>query len=62
MRGIRVSFVGELGYELHVPNHNCVTVYKAVMDAGKSLGVVNGGFRSLYSLSVEKGMYKMYFY
>ncbi|BFG04875.1 sarcosine dehydrogenase mitochondrial [Drosophila madeirensis] len=55
LRLLRVSFVGELGYELHVPKADCVAVYKALMAAGASRGLRNAGYRALYSLSSEKG-------
>ncbi|XP_055695155.1 sarcosine dehydrogenase, mitochondrial [Lutzomyia longipalpis] len=55
VRVIRVSFVGELGYELHIPKAYCEQVFNAVMDAGSPLGLRNAGYRSLYSLSSEKG-------
>lgn len=32
---LRVSFVGEMGWELHIPNESCVPVYKAIMQAGE---------------------------
>ena len=34
---------------------SCVQVYKAIMEVGKPLGMVNAGFRALDSLSIEKG-------
>uniref|UniRef100_A0A1I8H6P6 Sarcosine dehydrogenase, mitochondrial n=2 Tax=Macrostomum lignano TaxID=282301 RepID=A0A1I8H6P6_9PLAT len=52
---LRVSFVGELGWELHLANADAPAVYDAVMAAGKPLGVVNAGYRALDSLSCEKG-------
>lgn len=55
-RALRLSFVGELGWELHVPNTAAVEVYKAVMEAGKQYGVVNAGYRAIDSLSIEKGI------
>lgn len=55
LRLLRVSFVGELGYELHVPKRDCVAVYKTLMAAGKSQDLRNAGYRALYSLSSEKG-------
>jgi sarcosine dehydrogenase len=52
---MRVSFVGELGYELHIPRNNCKDVFDALMMAGAKDNLRNAGFRSLYSLSSEKG-------
>ena len=44
-----------MGWELHIPNESCVPVYRAIMEAGKSLGLVNAGYRAIDSLSIEKG-------
>jgi len=52
---LRVSFVGELGWELHIPNESCVPVYRALMEAGKEHGLVNAGYRAIDALSIEKG-------
>lgn len=55
VRALRVSFVGELGYELHIPKESCPQVHDILMRAGGSLGLKNAGYRSMYSLSSEKG-------
>lgn len=55
VRAVRLSFVGELGWELHVPKASCVPVYRAVMAAGAKHGLVNAGYRAIDSLSAEKG-------
>ncbi|KAF6328076.1 sarcosine dehydrogenase [Rhinolophus ferrumequinum] len=55
VRAIRLSFVGELGWELHIPRLSCVPVYQAVMTAGAKHGLVNAGYRAIDSLSIEKG-------
>jgi glycine cleavage system aminomethyltransferase T len=47
--------VGELGWELHIPNEDCVAVYRALMEAGRPHGLVNAGYRAIDSLSIEKG-------
>lgn len=52
---MRLSFVGELGWELHIPRPACVPVYRAVMAAGAKHGLVNAGYRAIDSLSIEKG-------
>ena len=44
---LRVSFVGEMGWELHIPADSCVAVYRAIMEAGKPLGLVNAGYRAI---------------
>ncbi|XP_047624808.1 sarcosine dehydrogenase, mitochondrial isoform X3 [Phacochoerus africanus] len=55
VRAIRLSFVGELGWELHIPRPSCLPVYQAVMTAGAKHGLVNAGYRAIDSLSTEKG-------
>uniref|UniRef100_A0A4X2KUX4 Sarcosine dehydrogenase, mitochondrial n=1 Tax=Vombatus ursinus TaxID=29139 RepID=A0A4X2KUX4_VOMUR len=55
VRAIRLTFVGEMGWELHVPKASCVPVYKAVMKAGAKHGIINAGYRAIDSLSSEKG-------
>ena len=52
---MRLSFVGELGWELHIPAPSCVPVYRAVMAAGAKHGLVNAGYRAIDSLSIDKG-------
>ncbi|CAK0845408.1 unnamed protein product, partial [Prorocentrum cordatum] len=57
---LRLTFVGELGFELHVPSENAVAVYRAVREAGdlysQTLGVPvrDAGYRAIDSLSAEK--------
>ncbi|XP_035753538.1 sarcosine dehydrogenase, mitochondrial [Egretta garzetta] len=55
VRAMRLSFVGEMGWELHVPKADCVKVYQAVMEAGARHGITNAGYRAIDSLSIEKG-------
>lgn len=57
---MRLSFVGEMGWELHVPKESCVPVYHAVMAAGAKHGVCNAGYRAIDSLSIEKGEYSVF--
>jgi 4-methylaminobutanoate oxidase (formaldehyde-forming) len=52
---LRVTYVGELGWELHVPVESALSVYEALMDAGKPHGIVNAGYRAIESLRLEKG-------
>ena len=54
VRALRVGFVGELGWELHVPTDDLGTVYDALWDAGQDLGVANVGNHALDSLRMEK--------
>jgi sarcosine dehydrogenase len=52
---LRVTYVGELGYELHVPVEFAARVYEALMAAGALHGVANAGYRAIESLRLEKG-------
>jgi 4-methylaminobutanoate oxidase (formaldehyde-forming) len=54
VRALRVSYVGELGWELHVPVESALTVYWALISAGETHGIVNGGYRAIESLRLEK--------
>lgn len=55
VRMLRLTFVGELGWELHVPRERCAAVYDAVFSAGRPFGIVNAGYSAIESLSLEKG-------
>lgn len=55
LRILRLTFVGELGYELHIPAESCIPVYDAVMGEGAKYGIINSGYRAIDSLSIEKG-------
>lgn len=52
---LRVTYVGELGYELHVPVAGLAPVYDALMRAGAAQGIVNAGYRAIETLRLEKG-------
>ncbi len=52
---LRITYVGELGYELHLPVEYTAYVYEALWESGKPLGLVNAGYRSIDSLRLEKG-------
>ncbi|HEX9858633.1 MAG TPA: FAD-dependent oxidoreductase, partial [Paracoccaceae bacterium] len=52
---LRVTYVGELGWELHMPTDVAVTVYEALMAAGRDLGLINAGYRAIETLRLEKG-------
>ena len=51
----RITYVGELGYELYVPAEQAVHVYDRLVEAGASYGVKNIGLKALSSLRLEKG-------
>ena len=52
---LRVTYVGELGWELHVPSEYALHLYEALWEAGQDLGVANAGYRALDTLRLEKG-------
>jgi sarcosine dehydrogenase len=55
VRALRITYVGELGYELHVPIEYATTVYDALMAAGNPFHLVNAGYRAIESCRLEKG-------
>jgi sarcosine dehydrogenase len=55
VRALRVSYVGELGWELHVPVEFALSVYEALLKAGREHGIINAGYRAIESLRLEKG-------
>ncbi|KAF2356164.1 FAD dependent oxidoreductase central domain [Trinorchestia longiramus] len=55
VRAMRISSVGELGWELHIPRRSALAVHKALKEAGEDLGYRDCGHRALDSLSCEKG-------
>lgn len=52
---VRVSFVGERGWELYVAAESAEAVYDAVLEAGADLGLRHAGYHALDSLRLEKG-------
>jgi 4-methylaminobutanoate oxidase (formaldehyde-forming) len=54
LRALRVSYVGELGWELHVPVEFAAMVYQRLMAVGEEHGIVNAGYRAIESLRLEK--------
>ncbi|KGI67784.1 FAD-dependent oxidoreductase [Mycolicibacterium rufum] len=55
VRATRITYVGELGWELYVPAEFAVGVYEDLMAAGAPLGVMRGGYYAIDSLRLEKG-------
>lgn len=52
---IRITYVGELGYELYIPAEQATHVYDRIVEAGKEFGLVHAGLKALGSLRMEKG-------
>ena len=55
VRALRVTYVGELGWELHMPVETAGGVYDLLMEAGRPHGIANAGYRAIESLRLEKG-------
>jgi sarcosine dehydrogenase len=55
VRALRVTYVGELGWELHLPVEYATTVYDALTRSGAAYGLVNAGYRAIESCRLEKG-------
>ncbi len=55
VRATRMTYVGELGWELMVPVEFAAIVYDALMEAGTDLGVTDAGYYAIESLRLEKG-------
>ncbi|MCI0745794.1 MAG: FAD-dependent oxidoreductase [Verrucomicrobia subdivision 3 bacterium] len=55
VRALRITYVGELGWELHVPVEQSVLVYDALMKTGHEFGITNAGHYTINSLRLEKG-------
>lgn len=55
---IRITYLGELGYELYIPAEQAAHVYDRIIEAGKAaphLGLTHAGLKALASLRLEKG-------
>jgi glycine cleavage system T protein len=55
----RVSYVGELGWELYIPAERATLVWDAILKAGEEFGIEVGGYKVADSLRLEKG-YRYY--
>ncbi len=54
-RAVRLTYVGELGWELHISMEQLALVYDALLGAGRDLGLANAGHYAINSLRLEKG-------
>jgi glycine cleavage system aminomethyltransferase T/glycine/D-amino acid oxidase-like deaminating enzyme len=54
VRASRITFVGELGWELYVPTEFMLGVYDEIVSAGASVELVHAGYHALNSLRIEK--------
>ena len=55
VRALRVTYVGELGWELHVATEFALRVFEALVHAGEPHGIRLAGYRGIESLRLEKG-------
>jgi len=52
---IRITYLGELGYELYIPTEQALHVYDRLIEAGERFGLRHAGLKALASLRMEKG-------
>jgi len=55
VRALRVTFVGELGWELYCPTEYGAGLWRALWEAGEPHGIVAGGYRAIDTMRLEKG-------
>jgi 4-methylaminobutanoate oxidase (formaldehyde-forming) len=55
VRASRITYVGELGWELYVAAEHCLDVYERLMEAGRPLGLRLAGYHAMGSCRLEKG-------
>jgi len=52
---VRITYLGELGYELYIPAEQTAHVYEQIVEVGARFGLVHAGLKALASLRMEKG-------
>ena len=52
---VRITYLGELGYELNIPSEQALHVYDRIVEAGEAFGLRHAGLKALASLRLEKG-------
>jgi glycine cleavage system T protein len=55
VRMLRVTYVGELGWEIYCPTEYGLGLWRALWEAGEPHGIVAAGYRAIDSLRLEKG-------
>src|SRR5205085_9019062 len=55
VRALRVTFVGELGWELYCPTEYGAGLWRTLWEAGQPHGLVAGGYRAIDTMRLEKG-------
>jgi 4-methylaminobutanoate oxidase (formaldehyde-forming) len=51
----RIGYVGELGWELHLPTEYAQHLYETLWEAGEEFGIADVGYRAIDALRMEKG-------
>jgi len=54
VRASRITYVGELGWELYIPAEFATHAYEAIVDVGRSYGLVNAGYHAMNACRMEK--------
>ena len=52
---LRITYLGELGYELYIPTEQALHVYEQIVEAGRAFGLRHAGLKTLASCRMEKG-------
>lgn len=52
---VRITYIGELGYELYIPIEQATQVYDRLVEIGAAIGLRHAGLQALDSLRLEKG-------
>ena len=55
VRALRVTFTGELGWELYCPTEFGAALWRTLWEAGEPHGLAAGGYRAIDTLRLEKG-------
>ncbi|HEX3801813.1 MAG TPA: FAD-dependent oxidoreductase [Solirubrobacteraceae bacterium] len=55
VRALRVTYVGEFGWELYCPSEYGLSLWRALWESGRLVGLIAGGYRAIDSLRLEKG-------
>jgi glycine cleavage system aminomethyltransferase T len=55
VRASRITYVGELGWEIYIPTEFALSVYDRIIEMGKAFGIRHAGYHALNSLRMEKG-------
>ncbi|MEC7909321.1 MAG: FAD-dependent oxidoreductase [Actinomycetota bacterium] len=54
-QALRMSYVGELGWEIYVPKINAASVFEEIMETGSNFGICLAGYHAMNSLRLESG-------